>query len=135
MPYINLNYIRTLLSLFIFSQSAEAELVSPSETWNNAQWTDPAVNRPNATYVRGTTSTSTREHRLAAPQNSNDSLGGWEDGEFEPIEEDVDGEYIHTYRYFSIKIELISHLNRVYLCFSVSRSLSQTFNFINIKPF
>ncbi|XP_026314838.1 N-terminal kinase-like protein isoform X1 [Hyposmocoma kahamanoa] len=70
--------------------SAEAELASPSETWNNAQWADPAVNRPNATYVRGTTSTTTREHRLAAPQNSNDSLGGWEDGEFEPIEEDVE---------------------------------------------
>ncbi|XP_075983042.1 N-terminal kinase-like protein yata isoform X1 [Anticarsia gemmatalis] len=68
--------------------SAEAELASPSETWNNSAWTDPAltINNANATYVRG----GRLEHRPAAHQNSNDSLGGWEDGEFEPIEENAD---------------------------------------------
>ncbi|CAD0203839.1 unnamed protein product [Chrysodeixis includens] len=65
---------------------AEAELASPSETWNNSQWTDPALNNANATYVRG----GRLEHRPTAHQNSNDSLGGWEDSEFEPIEENVD---------------------------------------------
>lgn len=76
-------------------QAAEAELASPSETWNNTQWNDPAVNRANATYVRGTVGSVSGkgDHRLAAPQNSNDSLGGWEDGEFEPIEENVDGKW------------------------------------------
>ncbi|XP_072929974.1 N-terminal kinase-like protein [Epargyreus clarus] len=74
--------------------NAEAELASPSETWNNTQWieTQPAlnnVNNANATYVRSTAAAA-REHRAAAHQNSNDSLGGWEDGEFEPIEENVD---------------------------------------------
>ncbi|KAL0819748.1 hypothetical protein ABMA28_007796 [Loxostege sticticalis] len=68
--------------------TAEAELASPSETWNNTQWTDPALNNANATYVRGTH--ARLEHRPAAHQNSNDSLGGWEDGEFEPIEENAD---------------------------------------------
>lgn len=70
--------------------SAAAELVSPSETWNNSQWPDMSaltltanvntnVNaNPNATYVRP-----------APHQNSNDSLAGWEDGEFEPIEENA----------------------------------------------
>ncbi|CAB3248961.1 unnamed protein product [Arctia plantaginis] len=66
--------------------SAEAELASPSETWNNTAWIDPALNNANATYVRG----GRLEHRPTAHQNSNDSLGGWEDGEFEPIEENVD---------------------------------------------
>ncbi|PZC75500.1 hypothetical protein B5X24_HaOG206041 [Helicoverpa armigera] len=56
------------------------------ETWNNSQWTDPVLNNANATYVRG----GRLEHRPAAHQNSNDSLGGWEDTEFEPIEENVD---------------------------------------------
>lgn len=46
-----------------------------------------AVNNANATYVRG----NKLEHRPTAHQNSNDSLGGWEDGEFEPIEENIDG--------------------------------------------
>nr|XP_032521535.1 N-terminal kinase-like protein [Danaus plexippus plexippus] len=64
--------------------TAEAELVSPSETWNNSSWTEP-VNNANATYVRG----SRLEHR-PAHQNSGDSLAGWEDGEFEPIEENAD---------------------------------------------
>lgn len=68
--------------------SAEAELVSPSETWNSSAWTEPAVNNANATYVRP--ALQHKEHRLAAQQNSNDSLGGWEDGEFEPIEENAD---------------------------------------------
>ncbi|XP_047994716.1 N-terminal kinase-like protein [Leguminivora glycinivorella] len=68
--------------------SAEAELVSPSETWNNSAWTEPPVNNANATYVRP--ALQHKEHRLAAQQNSNDSLGGWEDGEFEPIEENAD---------------------------------------------
>lgn len=69
-------------------QEAEADLASPSETWNNAQWGDggAGVNHAHATYVRA------REPRPAAHQNSNDSLGGWEDGEFQPIEENVDGE-------------------------------------------
>ncbi|XP_063831446.1 N-terminal kinase-like protein isoform X2 [Ostrinia nubilalis] len=66
--------------------TAEEELASPSETWSNTQWTDPALNNANATYVRG----ARAEHRPAAHQNSGDSLGGWEDGEFEPIEENVD---------------------------------------------
>ncbi|KAJ2944793.1 hypothetical protein O0L34_g1683 [Tuta absoluta] len=70
--------------------SAQAELASPSETWNNSQWSDASVNRPNATFVRGNTVPAAAQHRLAAQQHSNDSLGGWEDGEFEPIEEDVD---------------------------------------------
>ncbi|CAH1637668.1 unnamed protein product [Spodoptera littoralis] len=65
---------------------AEAELASPSETWNNSQWTDPIFNNANATYVRG----GRLEHRPTAHQNSNDSLGGWEDSEFEPIEENAD---------------------------------------------
>lgn len=68
---------------------AESELASPSETWNNSQWTDPVFNNANATYVRG----GRLEHRpsaLTPHQNSNDSLGGWEDSEFEPIEENVD---------------------------------------------
>ncbi|XP_028038667.1 N-terminal kinase-like protein [Bombyx mandarina] len=69
--------------------SAKADLVSPSETWNNSQWTDPIVNSANATFVRSTAG-SRLEHRPAAHQNSNDSLGGWEDGEFEPIEENAD---------------------------------------------
>ncbi|KAI8425170.1 hypothetical protein MSG28_006997 [Choristoneura fumiferana] len=68
--------------------AAEAELASPSETWNNSAWTDTGVNNANATFVRP--APATKDHRLAAHQNSNDSLGGWEDGEFEPIEEDVD---------------------------------------------
>ncbi|KAH9636643.1 hypothetical protein HF086_003461 [Spodoptera exigua] len=66
--------------------SAEAELASPSETWNNTQWTDPIFNNANATYVRG----GRLEHKPTAHQNSNDSLGGWEDSEFEPIEENAD---------------------------------------------
>ncbi|XP_047536783.1 N-terminal kinase-like protein isoform X1 [Vanessa atalanta] len=74
--------------------AAEAELASPSETWNNSQWTEPNVNNANATYVRGPRvdhrAEHRTEHRLAAHQNSNDSLGGWEDGEFEPIEENAD---------------------------------------------
>ncbi|KOB69994.1 N-terminal kinase-like protein, partial [Operophtera brumata] len=61
----------------------------PSETWNNTQWTDAGVNNANATYVRNVAS-ARLEHRPAAHQNSNDSLGGWEDGEFEPIEENAD---------------------------------------------
>ncbi|XP_059053427.1 N-terminal kinase-like protein [Achroia grisella] len=74
--------------------TAEAELASPSETWNNAQWNEPSMNA-NATYVRGTTAAASNtgsrlEHRPTAHQNSNDSLGGWEDGEFEPIEENAD---------------------------------------------
>lgn len=73
-------------------QSAEAELVSPSETWNNTPWTDPGVNNANATYVRSAGGGARLEHRPAAHQNSNDSLGGWEDTEFEPIEENADGE-------------------------------------------
>ncbi|CAG9565364.1 unnamed protein product [Danaus chrysippus] len=64
--------------------TAEAELVSPSETWNNSSWVEP-MNNANATYVRG----SRLEHR-PAHQNSGDSLAGWEDGEFEPIEENAD---------------------------------------------
>ncbi|XP_045776230.1 N-terminal kinase-like protein isoform X2 [Maniola jurtina] len=70
--------------------AAEAELASPSETWNNSTWVEPNVNNANATMVRGT---QRAEHRPATHQNSNDSLGGWEDGEFEPIEENADGTY------------------------------------------
>ncbi|CAH2094662.1 unnamed protein product [Euphydryas editha] len=73
--------------------AAEAELASPSETWNSAQWTESNVNNANATYVRGPSAALRTEHRAehrAEHQNSNDSLGGWEDGEFEPIEENVD---------------------------------------------
>ncbi|XP_038207052.1 N-terminal kinase-like protein [Zerene cesonia] len=66
--------------------AAEAELASPSETWNNTDWSQPILNA-NATFVRNT---PRLEHRPAAHQNSNDSLGGWEDGEFEPIEENAD---------------------------------------------
>ncbi|GBP65937.1 N-terminal kinase-like protein [Eumeta japonica] len=87
--------------------NAEAELASPSETWNNTQWND-TVNNANATYVRTGTGTATSSaatatgltmgatsgrlnHQPTAHQNSSDSLGGWEDGEFEPIEETEDG--------------------------------------------
>ncbi|CAK1552241.1 unnamed protein product [Leptosia nina] len=66
--------------------AAESELASPSETWNNSEWNQPMQNA-NATFVRNT---SRLEHKPAAHQNSNDSLGGWEDGEFEPIEENAD---------------------------------------------
>ncbi|XP_048486188.1 N-terminal kinase-like protein isoform X2 [Plutella xylostella] len=69
--------------------TAEAELASPSETWNNSQWADPVLtsvtHNAAATFVR-----NSLEHR-PSHQNSNDSLGGWEDTEFQPIEEVVDG--------------------------------------------
>lgn len=73
--------------------NAEAELASPSETWNNAtNWSETSVNNANATYVRPAINANSRlEHKPTAHQNSNDSLGGWEDGEFEPIEENSDG--------------------------------------------
>ncbi|RVE55334.1 hypothetical protein evm_000232 [Chilo suppressalis] len=78
--------------------SAEAELVSPSETWNNSQWLEgpQALNNANATYVRPRAPAPAPAAARTAPltahhQNSNDSLAGWEDTEFEPIEENADG--------------------------------------------
>ncbi|XP_014372155.2 N-terminal kinase-like protein [Papilio machaon] len=77
--------------------SAEADLASPSETWNNATWSEAVISSANsahATYVRGparlahnTTPTPTL---TPTQQHSTDSLAGWEDTEFEPIEENAD---------------------------------------------
>lgn len=66
-------------------QSAAASLTSPSETWGpNANWTDHTPNIPNS-INHG--QISQNNNKLNAHVNNTESLGNWDDGDFEPIDE------------------------------------------------
>lgn len=77
--------------------SAEADLASPSETWGpNAKWSEikqPDAKQNHTGAVNSVAPTAEKPKPEMPPnkpnlhQNSSDSLGGWDDGEFEPIEE------------------------------------------------
>ena len=57
-------------------------MTSPSETWGpNANWTDHTPNIPNSI------NNGQNNNKLNAHVNNSESLGNWDDGDFEPIDE------------------------------------------------